>query len=638
MLKIGYITIMKCWGLSFVFILTIASYVFSECLIPPSAQERVAQSLDGALSLHKARLIDPSIGDFPKNKIDYLYNLYNDLINTTRMAGTCNNSQMLEKIAELLLVAADNQVQVSNTDTRRTWKKPNIQSGTENILINSQFLHLVSAVLAYSAELYNNPNFPHLTSLHLRLGRATALGGLHSHLQRWIYDAKVFSVKGYSGCTDDGSYELVNFVPLLITRSLGPQGSLCNRLDDRYWHIAAASINLLDLNRRHPTLYPLPFKTGKLQYRDFLERLLFLHKTRISTAPFSTPDFERFLFDRGSYVKDTDGRFSEYIGPYLTPDSQEFKNLAPSPAEVSDASHHARLVQLFLTIEKSPSIQSHAKFVDWQNGKTEKLIQGLANQFASTVRTDSESGLPILANYSDGREGWYRLNEVNADGVLVRGHHPGNFTNQSFQYGYWILRAKDGALVDVYSKMTEVLNRYLKNQVSSQERRYVEMYHLRAQYPYAGPGTPTPKPPSFSDSRTLVRVYSGMAVGQPTSTPTPTNTPTPTRTPTSTPTHTPTQTPTVSTPTATPTTSVSTTCSIRLKRLSCSANKCFVRIRFSGDTQNLALYSERLSGSKFKKNVPVGLKSRIKTSVKWRRSEGLYAASSNGCRSNLIFR
>jgi hypothetical protein len=278
----------------------------------------------------------------------------------------------------------------------------------------------------------------------------------------------------------------------------------------------------------------------------------------------------------------------------LPVDSDQFRNLEWSPSEVSDTSHHSRLVQLFLAIEQSPFIQNNSIFSIWQTGQTTRIIRALANQFASTFYTDPKSGLPIVANYSDGRNGWYRLNERNSDGTLVFGHYPGNFTNQLHQFGYWMNYSTGYALDESFLAILDAIEQKLAGTANDKINEYVEWYYQRPQYPFTLPGTPTPLAPNLNDPRTLVGIYSGMAFADRYATATPTITATPTSTPTGTPTAviTVTATPTpTSTPSPIPTftstvgagmNNSENNCSIRLNLMFCSAKTCTYRNKING--------------------------------------------------------
>lgn len=504
----------------------------SSCDYSPYIQQKIQYWWDYSKAGIKQNFIDRlEVGD-----INRLYTLQGQINNVVRFAGSCNKPIILNEISNIILESV-NYLEPT-TSGRLAWicSKPGCHlynnpgnRDKENILISSQFLNLVSSLLDFSSQYYTASEYTDIKHLHDSLGNKNTQGSLGDHLQRWIYDEETFSVAGY-GCSDRGKYTLEVFTPKLRNRTLGNEKSLCNRVDDKYWHIATALVHYLNLTRALPSVYqPLSVNANStLSFEGFIHSYLLLHRSRLS---FANGDPNRLLFDAGANIDGTDGKYSLYEGGYLPPTSNEFQNLEQNQSPDWDSSHYVRMVELIKTLMQSQVIQNEAPFnTVWRDAY--RISKKMANQLAHTIYTDPSTGLPLLSTYVNGRRGWYKLNYDSNN----LGHPPGSFTALLPRYGAWMSDADNYSLDQPLQKLIDVIERFRVGNVSANETEYVRKYLLTSSHGNIGSG--------FSGT-TLLTNYSGLAFGNRFNGPTPTPTPTfiPTSTASATPTPTATQTP-----------------------------------------------------------------------------------------------
>jgi len=142
-------------------------------------------------------------------------------------------------------------------------------------------------------------------------------------------------------------------------------------------------------------------------------------RTRVTSR-----DGQGFLFDYGRWTVNTN-----YV--YAGCETRSPMPAAPCPVDsvAPDASHARRWPWWLRSMQQSVAPTSA------DAGTIRQYQRRLAHQFASAVLYTDSAGRPLLRNYMDGRDGWYRLERTSA---RRSGQGPSSMSGV-MRYGSWAL-------------------------------------------------------------------------------------------------------------------------------------------------------------------------------------------------------
>ncbi|WP_410473568.1 hypothetical protein [Guyparkeria sp. TX1] len=134
-----------------------------------------------------------------------------------------------------------------------------------------------------------------------------------------------------------------------------------------------------------------------------------------------------WLIDVGRWDDHRDFAYSRY---YRQPVSMDGEPLPPQPLEdaVIDSSHAHRYPSWLRSAELS---------IGKETGLILRLQDGLVHQFLSEVLAPNQGTIPLLNNYMDGHNGWFRWKYASHKGVL-QGYGPYGLSG-TFAFGWWAL-------------------------------------------------------------------------------------------------------------------------------------------------------------------------------------------------------
>jgi hypothetical protein len=136
---------------------------------------------------------------------------------------------------------------------------------------------------------------------------------------------------------------------------------------------------------------------------------------------------DRWLIDVGRWDDHPDFSYSQY---YVPPVSPKGETLPPHPRRggVIDSSHAHRY----------PSwLRSAQLALKDERDYIERLRRGLSQQFSHVILVQDQGRIPLLNNYMDGHNGWFRWNYATHTGVL-KGYGPYALSG-TFSFGWWSL-------------------------------------------------------------------------------------------------------------------------------------------------------------------------------------------------------
>lgn len=406
--------------------------------------------------------------------------------------------------------------------------------GQEYILASSQYLYLQASLLNGLAALSENE----LTLADKQyMEKITPI--LRDHYERWIYGPSIYT-SWWSDCAPN---ERFNYIQTLEWKLAPPQTGYiyeyCKVTHDVEMLMAGGVIELLGANKQHPNIVKIdPSSATKL--RQYPVRFADLLKARLKVTNLTDVNGaakEGLVLDPGLFRQHHDWQFAGYTG--ATYPTAENKKIVDTVSW--DVSHYRRLIHLF------GSYRRHQNLLG-VNFPTDKDLERQINQFAYAV-FNGDKNLPLFKTFTDGSNGWYRVNYEGQVGVATKPF------SQSIDvavggYGFWAAYHKDW-----YSIMA-ALYRYISNPDSPQlakhywvtddrgSRDWENIYFLPSLLPLTKPPvniinpspslTPSPTPNTSPTPAITVTPSTGgpkndppSPAMQPTMQPTPSPSPTP---------------------------------------------------------------------------------------------------------------
>lgn len=136
----------------------------------------------------------------------------------------------------------------------------------------------------------------------------------------------------------------------------------------------------------------------------------------------SSPD-QPFQYDKGAWSDHPSYRYAN-----CTQEEPPIHQCAGIVVSAQDVSHAQRWPYWLESLSRSynPGSSEAEIFRDW--------LSKLANQIGSQVLRFDRAGRPIMSNFLDGGDGWYRLRETP---LTPWGHPPSSLTGDAMRYGSW---------------------------------------------------------------------------------------------------------------------------------------------------------------------------------------------------------
>jgi len=301
----------------------------------------------------------------------------------------------------------------------------NGQVGVEYILVSSQFLYAVANLINAILDLPPERRTPRMDELVSSFAPVI----LVDHYDRWIFAGQgIFQVRGWGG--EVGLYNHREFLEKKLNREFGTTVedpvSYLNAVTDTDMWILAGVVEMLAAHDRDPDAVPMSSQERE-RLLEYVGVGLALIADRLS--PSDLTDFvgvpvTGLNFDLGAWDDHSGHAYSGYTGD-TSPLGQP-----PMPAENTgwDVSHARRFVHVFETLHRRRSVTG-ASFPD------STVMRGIANQLAYGAFNKSLE-TPLLANYMDGTNGWYR---VGYHGETDPGYPPYGLTTAlaTGGYGFW---------------------------------------------------------------------------------------------------------------------------------------------------------------------------------------------------------
>ncbi|NVF13662.1 hypothetical protein [Vreelandella maris] len=158
--------------------------------------------------------------------------------------------------------------------------------------------------------------------------------------------------------------------------------------------------------------------TGCVEAKDFF---LTIFKDRVEWYG------DGWLIDVGRWRDHRDHAYASY---YREPVSLEGEVLSPQPRNdaVTDSSHAFRYPSWLRSAQLA--LKEDSAFIH-------DLQTGLKFQFLNVILVSGQEGVPMLNNYMDGKNGWFRYNYASHKGAL-NGYGPYSLSG-SFAIGWWSL-------------------------------------------------------------------------------------------------------------------------------------------------------------------------------------------------------
>jgi hypothetical protein len=295
-------------------------------------------------------------------------------------------------------------------------------TGVEVILESSQFLYPIAYLINAVLELPEEAR----TEAMVAFVQDFAPVLISDHYERWVFTSTPWQVTGW-GCSA-GMMNHDDYVRLRIDRELcagdDAQLSYVNSVHDTDMWVIAGVAEIVAAHQRDPALVPLD-DALEADFLAYLARGAALIEGRfVETA---LEDFEGaaaagLVFEPGVWVDHGDYAYSGYEG-------ESFPTAGDAGADPDgswDVSHARRFVQVFDSLSRLGHL-TDSDFFD------RDFMAALAAQYAYAA-FDGDIERPLLNNFMDGGNGWYRVSESSQSGYGPYGLTRALVTGG---YGFW---------------------------------------------------------------------------------------------------------------------------------------------------------------------------------------------------------
>lgn len=426
--------------------------------------------------------------------LEVLYTTELALHNLVEYARQRNDGQLLRDIIAINQPALD-KIQVIDGQYKWICGEPCSSiglAGQEYLLASSQYLYLHASLLNGLSALTNDQ----LTAKDkLYMEKITPI--LQSHYERWILGPSVYN----SWWSDCAPYQKFNYSQILDWKLAEPQHGLfyeyCKATHDVEMLIAGGVIELIGANRNLSTIIKLdPTAVEKLRtYPILFSQLL---QSRLQVTQLVDPHGvakQGLVLDPGYYRLHPNWEYAGYTGEKFPEKSD--KKIVDNVTW--DISHYRRLVHLY------NSYRRHQELLGLKFPSALDMERQI-NQFAYAVY-NQDPKLPLFKTFTDGSNGWYR---VNYEGQKGFGYPPFSQSIYLAQGGYGFWAADHAAwrqiMIDLYKYMNDpkspdLAKHYWLNDDRG-SRDWEDLYFLPSLISLTKPFPRTPSPlPKLPTSR-----------------------------------------------------------------------------------------------------------------------------------------
>ncbi len=369
-----------------------------------------------------------------------LYNVQLYTSNVARAARLLEDAEMIETLAGIYLPAYDGLTEHSDylfyywpdadylssqplSTPARMWLDA---SGVEVILESSQFLYAVAYLINAMLDL------PEQTASMESFITAWAPVLIEDHYQRWIFTSTPFQLSGW-GC-NVGMMSHQTYIDKRLSGEICPddpsQYSYIAAITDIDTWILAGAAEILAAHQRAPELVPMDdaLEADLLTYLASGAQLIESRFETTALVDFSGQPVEGLGLDIGVWRDHPDYAYSAYEGA----DFPTADDAAADPDGTWDVSHARRFVQVFDTLHRHPELTGSTYFDD-------AFMEALAAQLIYGA-FDGDLTRPLLNNFMDGGNGWYRVSEETGFGYAPYGLTEALVTGG---YGFWGVHNSD---------------------------------------------------------------------------------------------------------------------------------------------------------------------------------------------------
>lgn len=353
--------------------------------------------------------------------------VYSVLLNPLEMAINCNNPQMLDSMAYIMM---GSESTMSTTNNGRVW----LENGAEIRLVSAEWIFLLSRVITGISATPVSQRTPNMVAV-----TQTFVPVVAAHINRWAFNTQWY---GLSDCPYLPAYGHAGYVALLATKTIGGVKSFCNGLIGTDLLIMGAGSELLRSAANDRALVKLSaLGVDEASLAAYVRASGALVRARLIPTALTRPNgspAQGLDLDPGIYSDMfSEAGYSAYTGTTFPTAA----NVGTSPRAGWDTSHLRLFVHLVNSLYRSRNVAASSFPTDGE-------ITSLANQVAYGMLVNGNSLWPQFSNYFSGWNGWYRVDYAGQAGF---GYGPSDLGNTAFMtgaYGLWAAWNPDLAAIN----------------------------------------------------------------------------------------------------------------------------------------------------------------------------------------------
>lgn len=423
------------------------------CFLSPVYESAFNQNWS-SMKVRLPELIDSS---FTRGDSYVIYNVQTYTNNLLDMAIKCKRYDLISELSGIYLKAYPyllnytvvNGQKVYYSDGHYEWHctSPSCVNWAtnpykENIIPSSQFIYLLSRTLNAIAAT------PAASRTSTMIDFAKKYNNIihKSHLYRWIWATKNFKAM----CGDATLRNHLEHMRKLVTSSFPNTYSYCNAVRDQDLWILAAAVEYAHANALDPVLVPMSASV-KGSYKTYITvgidvvKLGGTHFKQVGQRTnYNGSLINVIVFDPGKWRDHPDYAYAGYSGS-STPTTA---NKAKGPTTLGwDVSHFRRWVHVAQTLYEKKSFTGSAF-------PSDGFMKAMSYQIAY-VTFNGNFSRPLMTNFMDGTNGWYRVGYSGSSGIPPYGLSKSLLTSG---YGFWANLNGDLAayIASMYERVTTI--------------------------------------------------------------------------------------------------------------------------------------------------------------------------------------
>lgn len=413
-----------------------AAAAASSCLAPEyqaALDKNWAYTQDWAANSMKLR--------FERGDNYTLYDTQTVTNNLLDMAIKCHRTDYIDKLASIYLIAYDylydytvvNGKQVKYADGHREWHCTTsncVNWATnpykENAIVSSQYIYLISRTINAIAHLpaaERTANMKSFVSKYFTV--------VHKdHLNRWIWATPSFTGFG-APCNDNKLQTHLERMTSLNNWSYSKAKSYCNAVLDKDLWILASAVEISEASATDPKLVAIsPYVMGR--YKSYINLGISVinsgnHFKQVGKITnYRNQAINIITIDPGVMRDHPDYAYAGYSGS-ATPVVNNPKYKIPGPATLGwDVSHFRRLVHVLATLYEKKAFTG-------STFPSDSFMKAMGYQ-VSYVAFKGNFDQPLMTNFIDGTNGWYRVGYAGNPGI---GPYELSKSYLTAGYGFW---------------------------------------------------------------------------------------------------------------------------------------------------------------------------------------------------------